>query len=77
MADFTKKTDIYIVGRPWRVIKDLLNDAKVVYNISMSEPTKDFFPLAKEELYVIRQRWSENGTLEITLAARLKSSIII
>ena len=76
MADFIKKTDIYAVGRPWRVIKDLLNDAKVVHNISMSKPTKDFFPLAEEELYVIRQRWSDEGILEITLAARLKSSII-
>lgn len=72
--------EIFTVGRPFSEIKHLLNEAGVVYNIVMSKPTKDFFPVAQDELYVIRQRCVEmdgqegerTSVLELTLAARLQ-----
>lgn len=64
----------FAIGRPWNEIKCLLNDSKMVYNVSMSRPTKDFFKLSEDELYVIRQRW-EGDVLNLVLAARITQSI--
>lgn len=74
--------DNFAIGRNFSTIRHLLKDNDWVYNISVSWPTKDFFQLAPDDLYVVRQRWTEaegqDGeripVLELVLAARLQSS---
>lgn len=80
VLDLTR--DDFAIGRNFSTIRHLLNDAGVVYNIEVSQPTKDFFQLAPDDLYVVRQRWTEvagqvgerTPVLELILAARLQSS---
>lgn len=67
--------DMDIVGRPWHLVKPLLNDANIGYNVTVTHPTKDFFALEPDGYYVIRQRWLDDGTLDIRLAARLLKEV--
>lgn len=67
--------EIDVVGRPWYLAKTLLNDAHIMYNVTVTRPTKDFFKLEPEGYYVIRQRQLSDGTLDIRIAARLLKEV--
>ena len=64
-----------IIGMPWELAKDLLNQANIRYNSVITYPTKNFFPLEDNGYYVIRQKLLGDGILEITLAARLLKEV--
>ena len=64
-----------IIGMPWELAKDLLNQANIRYNSVITYPTKSFFPLEDNGYYVIRQKRLGDGVLEITLAARLLKEV--
>lgn len=64
-----------VVGMPWDLAKGLLNEAHIRYNSVITYPTKSFFPLEDNGYYVVRQRGSDDGVLEITLAARLLKEV--
>lgn len=64
-----------VVGMPWDLAKGLLNEAHIRYNSVITYPTKVFFPLEDNGYYVVRQRCSDDGLLEITLAARLLKEV--
>ncbi|MCR5175280.1 MAG: aliphatic sulfonate ABC transporter [Anaerovibrio sp.] len=67
--------ELDVVGRPWDLAKTLLNNANIRYNVSVTHPTKDFFPLDTDQYYVIRQRRLDDGTFDIRLAARLLKEV--
>ena len=60
-----------IIGMPWELAKDLLNQANIRYNSVITYPTKSFFPLKDNGYYVIKQKYLDDGELVVTLAARL------
>lgn len=65
-----------VVGMPWDLAKNLLNEAHIMYNSVITRPTKDFFPVADGVYYVVRQCVPDDvGELELTLAARLLKEV--
>lgn len=64
-----------IIGMPWKLAKDLLNQANIRYNSVITYPTKSFFPLKDNGYYVIKQKYLDDGELVVTLAARLLKEV--
>ena len=64
-----------IIGMPWELAKDLLNQANIRYNSVITYPTKCFFPLKDNGYYVIKQKYLDDGELVVTLAARLLKEV--
>ena len=64
-----------VVGMPLDLAKNLLNEAHIRYNSVITYPTKSFFTLEDNGYYVVRQKLSDGGVLEITLAARLLKEV--
>lgn len=64
-----------IIGMPWELAKDLLNQANIRYNSVITYPTKSFFPLKDNGYYVIKQKYLDDGELVVTLAARLLKEV--
>ena len=64
-----------IVGMPWDLARDLLNNANIRYNSVITYPTKSFFPLKDNGYYVIKQKYLDDGELVVTLAARLLKEV--
>ena len=64
-----------IIGMPWELAKDLLNQANIRYNSVITYPTKSFFPLKDNGHYVIKQKYLDDGELVVTLAARLLKEV--
>ena len=64
-----------IIGMPWELAKDLLNQANIRYNSVITYPTKSFFRLKDNGYYVIKQKYLDDGELVVTLAARLLKEV--
>lgn len=64
-----------LIGMPWDLAKNLLNQSQIRYNFVITRPTKSFFSLEDGGYYVIRQRNLDGGELEVTLAARLLKEV--
>ena len=64
-----------VIGWPLEDAEQALQAAQLQYTVELSRPTKDFFPLAEECLYVIRQRVSEDGSISLTVAARQRREV--
>ena len=64
-----------IIGMPWELARDLLNDANIRYNSVITYPSKSFFPLKDDGYYVIKQKYLDDGELVVTLAARLLKEV--
>ncbi|MBR2214619.1 MAG: RNA-3-phosphate cyclase [Selenomonadaceae bacterium] len=61
--------DFYI-GRPWPEVEAKLRSEGAAYTTVMTYPTKHFFRTDETQLYVLRERRLEDGSLEIVLAAK-------
>ena len=59
-----------VAALPWKVAEARLREANVSYTMELARPTRDFFPVDEDRLYVIRQREGADGKLLITLAAK-------
>lgn len=64
-----------IIGMPWELARDLLNQANIRYNSVITYPIKSFFPLKDNGYYVIKQKYLDDGELVVTLAARLLKEV--
>ena len=64
-----------IIGMPWELAKDLLNQANIRYNSVITYPTKSCFPVKDNGYYVIKQKYLDDGELVVTLAARLLKEV--
>lgn len=62
--------DLDVMALPWNVAEAKLQAANVSYTTEMARPTRDFFPVDENILYVIRQRQDTDGKLILTLAAK-------
>lgn len=59
-----------VIGRSWEEAEVLLREAALPYSTDLARPTKHFFPVDENQLYVIRGRYAPDGTLGLTLAAK-------
>ena len=59
-----------VAALPWKEAEARLREANVSYTTERTRPTRDFFPVDEDRLYVIRQREGADGKLLITLAAK-------
>ena len=59
-----------VAALPWKKAEARLREANVSYTMERTRPTRDFFPVDEDRLYVIRQREGADGKLLITLAAK-------
>ena len=58
-----------VAALPWKEAEARLREANVSYTTERTRPTRDFFPVDTNRMYVIRQREAE-GKLLVTLAAK-------
>ena len=59
-----------VAALPWKEAEARLREANGSYTTEWTRPTRDFFPVDEDRLYVIRQREGADGKLLITLAAK-------
>jgi hypothetical protein len=59
-----------VLGYPWPEAERMLKEAGCAYAVERTCPTKDFFPIDENQLYVIRGQWLPDGSLKLTLAAK-------
>lgn len=60
-----------VLGRLWPEAERMLKEAGCAYEVERTRPTKNFFPIDEEQLYVIRGKWLPAGQLRLTLAAKI------
>ncbi len=60
-----------ILGRPWPEAKAMLEVAEVPYAEEITRPTKHFFSVDEERLFVVRVKNREEGGLAVVLAAHM------
>lgn len=59
-----------VTGRPIEEAEKILSSAGVRFEVEMTRPTRDFFPVDESRLYVVRQRMPADGICRLTLAAK-------
>lgn len=59
-----------ILALPWPEAEARLKAAEVSYDTEIARPTRNFFPVDEDILYVIRERELADGKLLVTLAAK-------
>jgi hypothetical protein len=59
-----------VAALPWKEAEARLREANVSYTTERTRPTRDFFPVDEDRLYVIRQREGADGKLLLALAAK-------
>ena len=62
-------------GRPWSRVKAELQAAGIQYETERTRPTRDFFAIDEEDLYVLREKRREDDSLQLVLAARLRKEV--
>ena len=70
----TEKTPLRFAGRPFAEVQAELDAAGSSYQTEITRPTRDFFKTDERCLYVVRERKLPDGTLGLTLAARIRPS---
>ena len=56
--------DLDVVGRPLAEAETLLRAADIKYTTTVSRPTRDFFKIEEQALYVVRQQLQPDGTFK-------------
>ncbi len=56
------------------VIAKLDNDG-CKYTVERTYPTRDYFPIDEEMLYVVRQQQQEDGSLQLVVAATMRKEV--
>ena len=59
-----------VMALPWKIAEAKLREAGISYITEIARPTRDFFPVDEDILYVIRERQMADGKLLLTLAAK-------
>ena len=63
------------VGLPLNdVIAKLDNDC-CKYTVERTYPTRDYFPIDEEMLYVVRQKQQEDGSFKLVVAATMRKEV--
>lgn len=60
-----------ILGRPWSEAKPMLEAAGTPFVWEVTRPTKHFFSVDEQRLYVVRVTEREEGGFSVVLAAHM------
>lgn len=63
------------VGRRFEVVKNELIVANCQYTVENTLPTRDFFKVDEDNLYVIRQKEMEDGSWQFIVAAKMRKEV--
>jgi hypothetical protein len=63
------------VGRRFEVIKNELIAANCQYTVKNTLPTRDFFKVDEDNLYVVRQKELEDGSWQFIVAAKMRKEV--
>ena len=66
---------IDVTGLPQDVAELRLNQVGIAYSFEITRPTRDFFKVDEETLYVVRQKLTEQKKLLLTLAAKQRKEV--
>jgi hypothetical protein len=65
---------VEFVGRLLSAVEPELKQQNVSYEIQYTHPTRDFFKVNDDCLYIIRQR-TNGGRLELVVAAKMRKEV--
>jgi len=63
------------LGRPQAEARELLQAVGLKFSEEITRPTRDFFQIDDSSLYVVRQLLLTDGTVHLTLAARMAKEV--
>ncbi len=63
------------LGRPQAEAEQLLRASGLKFSEEITRPTRDFFQIDDNSLYVVRQRELADDTVCLTLAARMAKEV--
>ena len=64
-----------VLGRPLEEAERLLREADVTYTVERTRPTRHFFPVDEEKLYVVRALMCPDGSCRLTAAAKQRKEV--
>jgi hypothetical protein len=64
-----------VIGRPLAEAEAMLQAGKIPYTVVRTYPTRDFFKVDEDCLYIVRQKIIDDGTLQIAIAAKLRKEV--
>ena len=64
-----------IIGRPWKEAEEMLRGEGLSYEEERTFPSRNFFSIDEDLLYVVRARKGEDGIFHIVLAARMRKEV--
>lgn len=63
------------VGLPLKDVIIKLDNDGCKYTVERTYPTRDYFPIDEEMLYVVRQKQQEDGSLTLVVAATMRKEV--
>lgn len=63
------------VGLPLKEVIIQLDNEGCKYTIERTYPTRDYFPIDEEMLYVVREQQQEDGSLKLVVAATMRKEV--
>jgi hypothetical protein len=67
--------EIEYIGRPYTVVTRILTELGLDFSVERTFSTSKRFSTDDQCLYVIRQRMCDNGTLLLTVAAKMGKEV--
>ncbi len=64
-----------VIGRPAEEAEAMLRKAAIPFVTELTRPTKDFFPVDKAKLYVVRAVTCPDDSCRLTLAAKQRKEV--
>ena len=64
-----------VIGRPLAEAEAMLQAEEIPYTVVRTYPTRDFFKVDEDCLYIVRQKIIDDGTLQIAIAAKLRKEV--
>ncbi len=64
------------VGRLLHEVELELQSRGIAYTVKRTYPTRDFFSVDDETLYVIRQKIINDATYELVVAAKMRKEVL-
>ncbi|MEG6585916.1 hypothetical protein [Dendrosporobacter sp. 1207_IL3150] len=64
-----------ILAQPLHLVTEAMDKLSYRYTVKISRPTRDFFKVEGDALYVIRQRLDADGQYQIVAAAKMGKEV--
>lgn len=65
-----------LLAQPLAAARQKLNELNCQYTVKITRPTRNFFAVNDDSLYVIRQRADSDGICHLVAAARMGKEVL-